>query len=399
MVQTDTAARDPREAQALAQSGQAAMRAGDPARARDLLGRAAALAPGRSDILLNLALAHLALKDFKAEITCLDQVLALEPRDLVALLLKGSAQEELGDGRAAAQSFNAALAVAPPFNELPEDLKPLVRHARDVAAKFRDAYEEVLRSDLSKAFGAMQGRDYARFTQGLEIFLGRKHHYPQKPHLFYFPGLPTIQFYDREDMPWVAGIEAETDAVRAEMLEVLAHDEDLVPYVDYPPGTPLDQWAELNHSHRWSVYHLWKDGRPAPGGDRCPRTMAALATAPRPDLPNRCPSALYSLLKPHTRIPPHTGVTNVRLLVHIPLIVPENCAFRVGNDTRPWKVGEAFIFNDTIEHEAWNESDQNRIVMIFDIWNPGLTEDERRMVTALFASSDAFMGTTSGGTL
>ena len=85
---------------------------------------------------------------------------------------------------------------------------------------------------------------------------------------------------------------------------------------------------------------------------------------------------------PRTHIPPHTGVTNTRLTVHLPLIVPPNCGFRVGSETREWVPGKAWVFDDTIEHEAWNRSDAPRAVLIFDIWNPILTAAERDLVRA-----------------
>jgi aspartate beta-hydroxylase len=91
------------------------------------------------------------------------------------------------------------------------------------------------------------------------------------------------------------------------------------------------------------------------------------------DIPGRGPTAFFSILEPHTKIPPHTGVTNTRVTVHLPLIVPPGCAFRVGGETREWKVGTAWVFDDTIEHEAWNDSDAPRAILIFDVWNPELT--------------------------
>ena len=89
------------------------------------------------------------------------------------------------------------------------------------------------------------------------------------------------------------------------------------------------------------------------------------------------------MLKPHTHLPPHTGTSNVRSIVHLPLLIPEGCRFRVGADTRAWERGKAWVFDDTIEHEAWNDSDQVRIILIFDIWHPLLTAAERDLVSAL----------------
>ena len=121
---------------------------------------------------------------------------------------------------------------------------------------------------------------------------------------------------------------------------------------------PLDQWRELNHSPRWSAFHFYEKGQPiAERCSRAPATMAVLSRLPQAQVPLRSPSALFSVLQPHTRIPPHTGVANFRLVVHLPLIVPPGCGFRVGGETREWRIGEAWVFDDTIEHEAWNDSD------------------------------------------
>jgi aspartate beta-hydroxylase len=105
---------------------------------------------------------------------------------------------------------------------------------------------------------------------------------------------------------------------------------------------------------------------------------------------------MFSLLKPKTRIPPHTGVSNVRLVTHVPLIIPEECGFRVGNTTRQWETGKAWVFDDTLEHEAWNDSDKLRVVLIFDIWHPQLNAAEREMITAMSAGMNAFQGESGG---
>ncbi len=80
---------------------------------------------------------------------------------------------------------------------------------------------------------------------------------------------------------------------------------------------------------------------------------------------------------PNTRIPPHHGVANTRLVCHLPLIVPEGCWFRVGAETRLWERGRAWVFDDTIEHEALNPSSALRVILIIDIWHPGLTPRSR----------------------
>ena len=111
----------------------------------------------------------------------------------------------------------------------------------------------------------------------------------------------------------------------------------------------------------------------------------------------RSPAAMFSVLQPKTRIPPHTGVANFRLVVHLPLIVPGHCGFRVGGETREWRVGNAWVFDDTIEHEAWNDSDQIRIIFICDVWNPRLSVEEQVAIDKVIAATDAFNGTAPDG--
>jgi aspartate beta-hydroxylase len=102
-----------------------------------------------------------------------------------------------------------------------------------------------------------------------------------------------------------------------------------------------------------------------------------LAAAPLIRIGGHSPESLYSVLQPGAHIPPHTGVVNCRLVVHLPLIIPSDCGIRVGSETRGWEEGNCIVFDDTFEHEAWNRSGHTRVVLIFDIWNPHLTEAER----------------------
>ena len=97
------------------------------------------------------------------------------------------------------------------------------------------------------------------------------------------------------------------------------------------------------------------------------------------------PAVLFSLLKPGAHIPPHTGMLNVRYICHLPLIVPPDCSFRVGERTVAWQEGKLIAFDDTVEHEARNASSEDRLVLIFDVWNPHLSEAEREMICKIYA--------------
>ena len=175
------------------------------------------------------------------------------------------------------------------------------------------------------------------------------------------PELPAIEFFPREDFPWLDGIEAAADDIRDELIGVLADgNQVLEPYIALQ-ATPDEKWRALNNSRSWGVYYLWKAGEAiAENMARCPKTVAALSAWPKCELPGSAPTAVFSILEPRTRIPQHTGVNNARLICHLPLIVPPGCGFRVGSENpkpnRWWEPGKAFIFDDTVEHEAWNDS-------------------------------------------
>ena len=125
---------------------------------------------------------------------------------------------------------------------------------------------------------------------------------------------------------------------------------------------------------------------------RCPRTMAALEEVPLAHIPGRSPSVLFSLLRPGARIPPHHGYVNTRLIVHLPLVVPRGCGFRVGNEARQWVEGKVWLFDDTIEHEAWNDSDQTRLILLFEVWRPELALRDQEHISALFQTIDRLRG-------
>jgi aspartyl/asparaginyl beta-hydroxylase (cupin superfamily)/Flp pilus assembly protein TadD len=382
----------PRHPQVLHALAVHALNGGDAARARALLEAATAIDPTRPAYWQNMALACNLLGDSDAELEALDKTIALEPYSFLAVLQKGALLERRGQARKAATVYHGAIAMAPPEARLSPQVRGAVEHARRFVQADKVALESFLQTHLSAAAARHSGARLERFERCLDVLLGRRRIYVQQPTFMNFPFLPAIQFYDRPDFGWLDAIEAATPDIRNELLRVMAEEQDeFVPYVANPAGVPLNQWQELNHSLRWSVFYLWHNGVPREAHlARCPVTAAALAAAPLLDVPGRAPTAFFSLLRPKTRIPPHTGVSNTRLTVHLPLVVPEGCRFRVGSETREWREGHAWVFDDTIEHEAWNDSDHARAIMIFDCWNPYLTEAEKDMVRAVMQGIGEF---------
>lgn len=342
---------------------------------------------------VTLALVQQQRGDEAAQESALMRAQALDPYDLMTLLMRGRLYERQGRRAEAARCYGGALQVAPSVAQLPRELQMALMHAES----WRDAYDRDFGAHMDQAMDAVlrehAGEDLERFRLSLDILLGRKRRYDSLPMRYFVPQLAPVEFFDRSLFPWLGEVEAATDAIREEFLAVLREDSDFVPYIQYAEGEPVAQWAELNRSPRWSVYHLWKDGKPIPEHlERCPVTARVLAATPQPDQPGRTPVALFSMLKPRTRIPPHVGASNARLICHLPLIVPEGCRYRVGNSHRLWVPGKAWVFDDTIEHEAINDSDQIRVVLIWDTWHPALTPVERRLITAMNGALDAFSG-------
>jgi aspartate beta-hydroxylase len=371
------------------------MQRGDAARARELFQRATQADPGHPALWSNLAASLHTLNLLPEELDALERALALEPRHLASLLQKGTLLEATGDPHNAARAYRNALATLPPGGAAPpETVAAVIEHAREAIAKDDAALASAIEERLAGIRERLGSGQYRRVERCIDLLTGRRTRFSPQPTFMYFPEIPAVEFFDHGDFPWLDAIEAATDDIRAELMAVLVSDrEGLEPYIAYPDGTPLNQWKELNKSRRWSAYFLWNQSVPQPAHlARCPRTAQALKGAPQCEVAARGPTAFFSILDAGTRIPPHSGVTNTRLTVHLPLIVPPGCGFRVGSETREWVPGRAWVFDDTIEHEAWNLSDVPRAILIFDIWNPFLTPAERELVRAVTEAVGTYYG-------
>ncbi len=379
----------PSDARAHAQSGIEALRKGDVRKARESFERIVAAGQADASAYLGLAYACTGLKDHPAALAAVDRALALEPRNLRALIMKADHLAAAGDARAASSFYRAALNTAPPADQLPADLRNELARAQAMCARYAAQFEAFLRQRLAR--GLAEGRSAGRFRESLDILTGGKRIYFQEPRQYFFPGLPQIQFYERSDFPWLDKVDAATADIRAELIEILKQESAFRPYVEGNPSLPQTDAQGMLNNPEWSAFYLWKNGAiVAENAARCPKTLDALADAPLARVPGRSPSILYSLLRPGARIPPHTGEVNTRLICHLPLIVPDPCSFRVGNDTRAPVEGRAWVFDDTIEHEAWNGSERTRVILLFEIWRPELTAAERALVSAMFEAIDAY---------
>lgn len=382
----------PAHAEALLAVGIDELNAGDAAHALEWLRRAHQAAPEDPSPLLAIAGAQRALGESGRELEAIMAALERDPYHLRALLEKGLFHERQGESRIAGSTFGNALTVAGPEPNWPPALRTLLAHAQDVHRTLTERMFQQLAAEADTASAALPEAVRERWREAASIMAGRSRPYHAVCNQLHIPRLPAIPFFERERFDWIDQLEAATPAITEEWRRIWTRDNvEFGPYVRYAPGTPVNQWAQLNHSRRWSSYFLWQDGAPVAAHQAsCPETTAAIARCGLIDIPGQTPNAMFSVLAPRTHIPPHHGETNARTLVHLPLIVPPNCSYRVGFEWRQWEVGKALIFDDTLEHEARNDSDQIRVVLIFEIWNPLLAPEERELVRRLSASHRAF---------
>ena len=381
---------EPASAHELNQSGMAALRAGDAAAAVAAFSRATAGDPAAGALWRNLAHAHRLAGDDAAERGALEHALSLDRTDFIAQLRMAQLLQRVGEETEALRAWSGVhqLASALPWHS-PELAGELAAGA---------AYCDALRARLAAAADAalaQSGEREETADRRIRAFvdhaLGRRQVYANQCAGAYYPFLPADEYFDRKHFPWLAELEAGTELIRAELAALLADPGDaLRPYVRLDPGTPENTWSALDGSLDWAACFLWEYGVPNPAViERCPSTAALLESLPLARIPGRAPNAFFSMLRPRSRIPPHTGVTNTRAIIHLALDVPPVCGFRVGGETREWVEGEAFAFDDTIEHEAWNDSDRRRAVLILDAWNPHLSEAEQAGIVRYFAAADA----------
>ena len=311
-----------------------------------------------------------------------DEKLTRDRFDLQSLLAKADHRFLAGDHRGAS-GFYAFIAKS--FDDSAE-----VRRAAQMANWLAERFRHHIVSGVEQA--GFPRQDWPpRFREALEIMFGERERdlvterFPQMPRLFFYPGLPYIDFADVTQFAWRLELESRYRELRDEAAALLADTSDFSPYVrrssEYPQG---DVYGLVENSS-WSSLYLWQSGRPVDENvARCPRTFEAMTDiVPQCDIGEKFPSVLFSLLKPGAHIPPHNGMLNIQYICHLPLIVPPNCTFRVGERTVEWQEGKMLTFDDTVEHEARNESSEDRLILLFYIWNPFLSDEERSIVRTM----------------
>lgn len=362
------------------------MAARDFGGAASLLEQAAALQPEDLSLWMRIAAMRRAGNQPARALEAVHKALAVNPRDFTALLMRASLLQKL-DHPDAGEAWGHALAQKP-ATDLPEPLKPVIAEAEQRYGAWQAQEEARLQKSMARAKAEADEEQQKRMERFCSNTVRRTRPYHSSPTHYHYPELTEREFHPRRLFPWLERVEEMTGVLTEELRQVMAAERaELVPYVQYDEHVPMEQWRPLNNNPDWTAIHLLLKGERIEANARhCPRTMALLEELHQPLIEGASPNAMFSLLAPHTLIPPHVGINNARLVCHLPLIVPKGCWFRVGAETRHWKPGEAFVFDDTIEHEASNPSDELRVVFIFDIWHPDLSDLERDAVAALIGS-------------
>ena len=390
-------AASPDNVEALNVAALIALRNGETKRSLELLDRSVSLNPADPVTQHHLGLAQEAAGNLEAAAAAHRAALQAAPQLHVARLHLGRALEQLGHKHEAIVQYARALADAQQQGRwlnpdtTPAALRGAIEHAvLAVRSDRREAFQQIL-ARLTARYGAA---DMGRVGKCLRIYFNEEQPvYPdprQQPTFLYFPDLPANTYLNLAKCPWIPALEAQTAAIREEMLALLpsAQGRERVFTSD---ELELVNLRGLDVAPTWNGYYFYRHGeRRADNCLACPRTAAALEAVPLAHVREHAPEVLYSVFTPGTHLLPHRGVTNTRLVGHLPLLVPDDCVLNVGGEPHHWQEGRVVVFDDTYEHEAWNRSAKTRVVMIFDIWNPYLTEAECAAVTDLIGDIGDF---------
>ena len=346
------------------------------------------LAGGANDVgtYMRLAAARRAVGDAAGALDPIGAVLRIEPRNFPAWLMGGSLLRVLGRNGEAARAYASALEVAPPLGSLPPPYVQELDVARQHIAReqvWRRSVADIVLTDPNDP-----GSDSQRLEQlRADIVAGRK---SADGIEFAYPGLPEVGFYEAEAFDGIAELQAGTATIADEFRAAARASSAARVSMAAHAGALAGERPDMTQSRQWSAIPLIAEGTIVEANAAlCPETLRLYLALQPPRIAGRSPNLMFSLLDPHTRIPAHRGVANTRLVMHLPLVIPADCAIRVGDDTRPWVPGHALVFDDTLEHEAWNDSDEQRVVLLGDIWRPELSGRERTAIASLMATPGA----------
>lgn len=381
-------------AEALAHVGHREALRGHHAVALPLLDRARSLAPADSaiDEACGIALLHAGQPEQAQH--ALRAALDRSPDRHIARLFLGHALGALGQTRAASVEYVRAVSTAQRRGlwQSAGSTSPLLQGDVKLAIERTRRQRQQLADEALAPVRQRHGdAALARVDRCVSAYLGEPGNAPadprQKPKALWFPGLPTTPYLPRELFPWADALEGASTAIRAELHEILASkDRSFKPFLGEVSEAQSIRHLSNDRGNAavWDAFFFYRHGkRHDDSHAACPVTSSLLEGSPLARIRDHAPEVCFSMLTPGTHILPHHGDTNTRVVMHLPLIVPADCALVVGGETHVWQAGKIVAFDDTFEHEAWNRGNETRVVLIVDTWNPYLTPPEREALTAM----------------
>ncbi len=337
-----------------------------------------------------IALASRNIGDYEAAHDAADRAIGRDANNARAYIVKGDAFFAQNNPRAAAAFYQRALAINPLHPEMVQEIRVEFLRAQSRLQELQTAFSEHMTREVQPL---LEDTDHCtpRMQAAVDLLLGKRRLYYPEPRHIMVPYLPIHEFYPRDHFPWLEELESKTSVIIEELNALISHGTSFDPYITKSNERPVFDTHGMAGNDDWGAFYLWKNGEAIPENQAlCPETTKAMSALPLVFSGERCPNILFSRLKPGATIPPHNGMINSRLIGHLPLIIPDDCGFRVGNQTRPWVLGEAFLFDDTIEHEAWNHSAEDRFVLIFEVWKPELNEAEQALISHMLTAVDSY---------
>ena len=368
----------------------AALRATKPEDAVLMARQAVTLGLDNTTVWGVIALASRNMGDYEAAHDAADRAIAHDARNARACVVKGDAFYAQKKPKAAASFYQRGLTLSPLHPDMVQEIRVEFLRAETRLQELQAAFSAHMTQEVQPLLADTE-RCTPRMHGAVDLLLGKRRlYYPQPRHIM-IPDLPVHEFHPRDSFPWLGELESKTCDILEELNALIHHGTSFDPYLTEGNERPVFDAHGMADNSDWGAFYLWQNGEAVHENQAlCPTTTQAMQALPLVFSGQRCPNILFSRLKAGASIPPHNGMINSRLIGHLPLIIPDECGFRVGNNTRSWNVGEAFLFDDTIEHEAWNRSSEDRFVLIFEVWRPELTDAERTLVTRMLTAVDSY---------
>ena len=393
LLYTDILKETPDNLDALRAMSRLAHDRGDQGRALTFLEKAHKIDSASGEIGMDYAALLAANGQLREAIDILKDNLKVHPSMYVAWLFMGQLLEHQKESQSALRAYYEAVTRAQRAgawmdeDTTPDRLFAVVVRAIELVRRGR---KELLMCSYNEVRLSGDATELIRVDKALSGYLKEWNATPadprQKPKFFYFPGLQDSPYHDPFLQPWAHQLKATFPQIRAEALKVWGEDQKFQNFLELSERGRMEDYVRGSGAEpSWEAFFFYRHGQRFDANhQRCPETSALLDSIELCRIGEQAPEICFSVLKPGTHLLPHYGVSNVRLVMHLPLIVPENCALNlVDAGEHHWAEGELVMFDDTYQHEAWNRSQSTRIVLLMDCWNPHLTQIERRAVGIL----------------